>query len=898
MKNPIKANHSCIALLSNPQFLKMSTYNQAPVSTVEELDALFELTCEANEIFRKMDQESVDRIFKAASLAASEARIVLAREAVEETGIGLLEDKVIKNHFAAENIYNKFKDMKTAGVVVEDKVAGFRQIAEPLGTLAGIIPTTNPTSTTIFKCLLALKTRNTIIFSPHPRAKNCTMHAAQIVRDAAIAAGAPANCIGYITTPSIQLSQVLMSHDKTATIIATGGPAMVKAAYSSGNPAIGVGPGNVPCVMDEHCDIEAAVANVLMSKSFDYGVICASEQCVIVMDSIFDKVEAEFRKRGAFVMDAEQKEKVGHVLFPTREGKRYLNPAVVGISPNRIAELAGVECPPRARILMAKIEEVSMEEVWSREKLSPALALIRASSWDNCCELAEGMLKQHGLGHSAAFHTNEHTQQDRIDEFTYRCHVGRVIINSPSAHGGLGDIYNFVMNPSLTLGCGSVGGSSTMENVAPGHLINLKTVAIKRENCLWMRAPPKTYFKFGCLSEAMKDLKQFKKAFIVTDKVLFDLGFVDRVTNELTSYGIPYSVFTDVLPDPNLECCMQCVDRIKACQPDLILALGGGSAMDLMKMARLMYEAPETDFSGCAQRFMDIRKRAYMFPDLLSNPKTFSVCIPTTSGTGSEVTPFAVITDSVAGIKYPLADYNLMPQMAIVDSSLVMSMPKFLAAWTGLDALTHAIEAHVSVLAHEYSTPYALQAIKLVFSYLEESVNTGSRVAREKMHSCATLAGMAFANSFLGICHSMAHKLGQKWHIPHGLANAIMLIPTIQYNATDAPFKQGLFPMYTKACAKARYAEIADYCGISAAGQTDDEKVQALCDRIDGLIAAVGVKRYIKDTRNPPSQEEYEASLDYVAEQAFDDQCTGANPRYPLISELRELLSGAYAPQE
>eukprot|EP00768_Dysnectes_brevis_P005600 gnl/Dysnectes_brevis/410_a452_3902.p1 GENE.gnl/Dysnectes_brevis/410_a452_3902~~gnl/Dysnectes_brevis/410_a452_3902.p1 ORF type:complete len:873 (-),score=395.02 gnl/Dysnectes_brevis/410_a452_3902:108-2726(-) len=867
-----------------------------PVETVEDLNRLYDLAQEANQVFQTMGQTDVDRIFKAAALAANDARVILAKEAVVETGIGLAEDKVIKNNYAAEYIYNKFKDMKTAGIIEQDLTAGLTRIAEPLGTLAGIVPTTNPTSTTIFKCLIALKTRNTIIFSPHPRAKNCTIHAAQIILEAAVAAGAPAHCIGWITKPSIALSQALMSHPKTATILATGGPAMVKAAYSSGNPALGVGPGNVPCVIDETANLRDAVSCVLMSKSFDYGVICASEQAIIVVDEVYDFVEQEFAHRGARILNEEEKEKVGHVLFRTHEGKRYLNPKVVGQAPHVLAEMAGVECDKSARVLMACCSEVSMTEVWSREKLSPTLALFRARDYAHALELSEAMLKQGGLGHTASLHTDESTQE-RVAMFSKVCQTGRIIVNSPSSQGALGDLYNFTLEPSLTLGCGSVGGSATMDNIGPKHLMNVKTVVAKRENTLWFKAPPQVYFKFGCIEEAMKELAAFKRAMIITDKVLFDLGYTERITKQLDKFGAKYALFTDVLPDPNLSCCRDCVAQMEAFAPDLVIALGGGSAMDLMKMARLMYEHPDVDFEGCATRFMDIRKRVYEFPELLSGTKTTSVCIPTTSGTGSEVTPFAVITDEVKGVKYPLADYMLMPQMAIVDSSLVMTMPKFLAAWTGVDALTHAIEAYVSVLANEFTSPQALQAIKMVFQYLSESVNEATKVSREKLHHAATLAGMAFANAFLGICHSMAHKLGQKFHIPHGLANAIMLIPTIRYNATPAPMKQGCFPQYQYPVAVERYGEIADFCGLTTKGMEPMEKVEALVARIEKLYADIHVSRWIKDTRNPPSQEEYEAALDYVAEQAFDDQCTGANPRYPLIADLRGLLSGAYTPE-
>ena len=862
------------------------------VQTVEDLDKLFDLVGQAQEEMLKLNQEQVDKIFRAAAFAANNMRIPLAQEAAEETSIGIVEDKVIKNNFASEYIYNKFKNMKTAGIIEEDTVNGIMTIAEPLGTLAGIIPTTNPTSTAIFKALIALKTRNTIIFSPHPRAAKCTMHACQIVRDAAIAAGAPANCVAYITHPSVELSGILMKHPKTACILATGGGAMVKAAYSSGNPAIGVGPGNCAALIDEYADIQDAVSCVIVGKSFDNGVICASEQAMIVVDQVYDQVKAELEKRGAFILSPEDKIKIGDLILPVNEktGKRALNARVVGRPARELAEAVGIKVPAEhpCRLLVGEFDHVGFDEPFSQEKLMPCCGLYHATDFENAVTVCEAMINLAGRGHTSAIHTS-FERQDRIKYYASRVATGRVIVNSPSTHGALGDIYNFRMEPSLTLGCGSHGGNAVSENVAPKHLLNIKKVAQKRENTLWFKAPPSVYFKYGCLEESLKELYVHKKAFIISDKILFDLGYLDRVTKPLEQNGIRCQIFTDVKPDPDLDCCYSALKGIQSFKPDLLIAVGGGSAMDLMKMARMLYEHPDTDFEGANQRFMDIRKRIYVFPEMREHYKTKSVCIPTTSGTGSEVTSFAVITDEKTGVKYPLADYELMPQMAIVDSSLAMTMPKFLAAWTGLDALTHAIEAYVSILSTEFTAPLCLQACKMVFDNLEESVNQVTKKSREALHHAATIAGMAFSNAFLGINHSLAHKMGQKFHVPHGLANAILLTTVIRYNAVSNPQKMGLFPQYKYPQALERYAEIADFCGFTKPGMTAEEKKEALCDAIDALMAKVGVVPHVSAFRNAPTKEEYFAALPQLSVYAFDDQCTSANPRYPLISEIQEI---------
>lgn len=820
--------------------------------------------------------------------------------AVEDTAIGLAEDKVIKNNYGSEYVYNKYKHEKTCDLIHEDKINGIATYAEPLGILAGIIPTTNPTSTVFYKALLALKTRNCIVFSPHPRAARCTIEAARIVRDAAIAAGAPKNCIGWITKPTVELSGYLMKHPRTSCILATGGPAMVNAAYSSGKPALGVGPGNNCAIVDELCDLKDAVSSIIVSKTFDNGVVCASEQSCVVVESVYEEFKKELAYRGCYLMNAEETDKVGkHCLPLNKNGVCQMNPTTVGTSARSIAEGAGLTIPKEhpCKVLVGEGDHKLISHTYPMglEKLSPVLGLFKAKDFKEAVEIAAKAVHLAGKGHTASIHT-AYQAQDRIDLFSHTLQAGRLLVNQPSALGGIGDLYNFMLAPTLTIGCGSHGGNSVSENVGPKHLLNYKSVTIKRENTLWFKAPPKVYFNKGCLEESLKELFHFKRAFIITDKILVDLGYTDRITKPLKEKNIELTIFHEVVPDPDLACCHKCLDQIKAFKPDLFIALGGGSAMDLMKMVRMIYEHPDVDFDGLAQRFMDIRKRIYEFPELLDMKKckTYTVCVPTTSGTGSEVTPFAVITDNQKGVKYPLADYQLMPQMAIVDSSLAMTMPDFLTAWTGIDALTHALEAYVSILATEFTQPIALQACKLIFENLEESVTKKTEKAREAMHNAATLAGMSFANAFLGICHSMAHKLGQKFHIPHGLANAICLPRVIQFNATDAPTKMAAFPQYKYPVAIKRYAEVADYCGLSKVGQTDEQKVKALIDAIYDLYKKVNVSPFIKDFRNAPSKEDYMGALDYLALQAFDDQCTGANPRYPLIAELRELFSQIY----
>lgn len=877
-----------------------------PVETPEQLDQLMELALQAHFEFLKLDQKKVDEIFFRAAMAANNNRIPLAEMAVKDTGMGLVEDKVIKNNFAAEYIYNKYKHEVTCGIIEEDKINGQITYAEPLGILAGIVPTTNPTSTAIFKSLVALKTRNCIIFSPHPRAAKSTIAAARIVRDAAIAAGAPKNCIGWITKPSIELSGRLMKHRLTSCILATGGPGMVAAAYSSGNPALGVGPGNNCCIVDELADIKDAVSSIIQSKTFDYGMICATEQSAVVVESVYDKFVAEMKYRGCYFMTPEETEKVGNYILPLNaRGECQVNPAVVGLNARVIAEKAGInvpaECPCKVLVGEADWHKISKQYPMALEKLTTVLGLFKAKDFKEAVEICKTCVHLAGKGHTASIHT-QYGARDRIEYFAHTVQAGRLIVNQPSAQGGLGDIYNFTTNPSLTLGCGSHGKNSVSENVTLKHLLNYKRVTIKRENCLWFKAPPKVYFRYGCLKAALKELSngRFKRCFFITDKILYELGYTDWVVKPLEKAGLTCDYFFDVAPDPDLSCCERCLEHVNKFKPDLFIALGGGSAMDLMKMVRLMYEHNDIDFNGLAQRYMDIRKRIYEFPELLDMKKckTYSVCIPTTSGTGSEVTPFAVITDDKLHVKYPLADYMLTPQMAIVDSSLAMTMPAFLGAWCGIDALTHAIEAYVSTLATEYTKPISLRAAKLVFDYLDESINKVTKKAREQVHIAATLAGMAFSNAFLGLNHSIAHKLGQRFHIPHGLANAICLVPVIRYNSAEAPTRMGTFPQYKYPQAQHRYAEIADYCGLTKPEMNDAEKTEALCQGILNLMKAVHVSPWIKDFRNAPKKEEYFESLDYLSWYAFDDQCTGANPRYPLMSEIKEILKLLWGPAE
>ncbi|MEC4984914.1 MAG: bifunctional acetaldehyde-CoA/alcohol dehydrogenase [Oscillatoria sp. PMC 1068.18] len=856
------------------------------VTNLQELETLIQRVKTAQAQYATYTQQQVDEIFKKAALAANAARIPLAKMAVAETGMGIVEDKVIKNHFASEIIYNKYKHEKTCGVIEADKHYGIQKLAEPVGILAGIVPTTNPTSTAIFKALIALKTRNGIIFSPHPRAKECTITAAKTVLEAAVAAGAPADIIGWIDEPTVPISQGLMQHSDINLILATGGPGMVKAAYSSGKPSLGVGAGNTPAVIDETADIRVAVSSILLSKTFDNGMICASEQAVVVVDEVYEAVKQEFADRGAYFLNAEEAEKIRAVLI--KEGR--LNAAIVGQPVTKIAELAGFEVAEGTKVLIGEAAEVSVDEAFAYEKLSPVLGMYRLPDFKAAVATARELIAFGGRGHTSVLYTAP-ANEDRILYFESQLPTGRVLINTPSSQGAIGDLYNFKLDPSLTLGCGTWGGNSVSENVTVHHLLNIKTVSERRENMLWFRVPPKIYFKYGCLPVALRDLVGKKRAFLITDKPLFDMGMLKEVTEVLDEIGIEHQVFYDVQPDPDLTTINQGVAEINSFQPDVIIAFGGGSPMDAAKIMWLMYEHPEVEFAGIATRFMDIRKRVYELPPL--GNKAMMVAIPTTSGTGSEVTPFAVVTDDRTGIKYPLADYALTPNMAIVDPELVLNMPKKLTAYGGIDALTHALEAYVSVLATEFTGGLALEAIALLMEYLPRSYQKGASdpVAREKVHYAATIAGMAFANAFLGICHSMAHKLGSTFHLPHGLANALMISHVIRYNATDAPFKQAIFPQYEYPHAKERYAKIADHLHLG--GDTIDEKVEKLVAAIENLKQQVDIPLTIKDALHGEDREFYE-QLEELSEQAFDDQCTGANPRYPLIRDLKELFVLAY----
>ena len=856
------------------------------VTTLEELEALISKVKEAQTQYASYSQKQVDAIFKKAALAANMNRIPLAKMAIQETGMGVQEDKVIKNHFASEMIYNKYKNEKTCGVIESDAHYGIQKLAEPLGILAGIVPTTNPTSTAVFKALIALKTRNAIIFSPHPRAKHCTIEAAKIVRDAAIEAGAPENIIGWIDEPTIELSQALMKHPNINLILATGGPGMVKAAYSSGKPSLGVGAGNTPAVIDETSNIPMAVSSILISKTFDNGMICASEQSVIVVDEVYDKVRQEFQERGAYFLTPEETEKLRSLLIV--EGR--INPKIVGQSVEKLAEMAGIEEAKNAKVLIGEVSEISLEEAFAYEKLSPVLAMYHAQDFEQATTKAQELISLGGRGHTSVLYTAPQNHS-RILHFESKLTTGRVLINTPSSQGAIGDLYNFKLDPSLTLGCGTWGGNSVSENVAPHHLLNIKTVSERRENMLWFRVPPKIYFKYGCLPVALQDLKGKKRAFIVTDKPLFDMGLLKEITEVLDEMEIDHQVFYDVEPDPKLATINKGVEQLNSFQPDVIISFGGGSPMDAAKIMWLMYEHPEVEFEGVATRFMDIRKRVYDLPPL--GEKATMVAIPTTSGTGSEVTPFAVVTDEKTGIKYPLADYALTPNMAIVDPELVLHLPKRLTAYGGIDALTHALEAYVSVIATEFTQGLALEAVELLFKYLPNAYKYGANdpIAREKVHYAATIAGMAFANSFLGICHSMAHKLGATFHVPHGLANALMISHVIRYNSTDAPFKQAIFPQYEYPHAKERYARLADY--LKLGGETLDEKVENLVNAIEKLKAEVEIPLTIKETLQGEDRDFYE-KLENLAEQAFDDQCTAANPRYPLIKDMKELYVLAY----
>ena len=857
------------------------------VTNAQELTARIKQLREAQKKFATYTQEQVDEIFRQAALAANHNRIKLAKLAVEETGMGIVEDKVVKNNFAAEYIYNQYKDMKTCGVLEEDKTSGITKVAEPIGVIAAIVPTTNPTSTAIFKCLIALKTRNAIIISPHPRAKNATIEAARIVLEAAVKAGAPEGIIGWIDQPSVELSQNVMRESDI--ILATGGPAMVKAAYSSGRPALGVGAGNTPAIIDETAHIKMAVNSILLSKTFDNGVICASEQSIVVLEQVYDEVKKELAERGAYILKGEEIDKVRKVILNEKGG---LNADMVGQSAYKIAQMAGVNVPESAKVLVGEVTSVELEEPFSHEKLSPVLAMYKAKSFEEALDKADRLIELGGMGHTSVLYTDQVKNRDRVLTFGERMKTARTLINMPAAQGAIGDLFNFKLAPSLTLGCGSWGGNSVSENVGPKHLINVKSIAERRENMLWFRVPEKTYFKYGCLPVALAELGDMgkKKAFIVTDKVLFEMGYTNKVTEVLESQGIQYKIFSDVEPDPTLRCARAGAAEMTSFQPDVIISLGGGSAMDAAKIMWVMYEHPEVNFHDLAMTFMDIRKRIYRFPTM--GQKAMMVSIATSAGTGSEVTPFAVITDEETGIKYPLADYELTPDMAIVDAELMMTSPKGLTACAGIDVLVHSIEAYVSIMASEYTNGLALEAIRLVFKYLPDAYNEGTTniKAREKMAHASCMAGMAFSNAFLGINHSMAHKLGAFHHLPHGMANSLVMKEVIKFNATDAPTKQAAFAQYKYPNAAWRYAKIADHLGLG--GNTEAEKVELLLKAIDELQNKVNMPKTIKDAG--VSEVKFFETLDEMVEQAFDDQCTGANPRYPLMSELKEMYITSY----
>lgn len=856
------------------------------VTSVEELKQKMDEMKRAQKVFATYTQEMVDEIFRQAAMAANNARIILAKMAVEETGMGVVEDKVIKNHFASEYIYNKYKDEKTCGVIERDESFGIVKVAEPVGIIAAIIPTTNPTSTAIFKSLIALKTRNGIIFSPHPRAKKSTIAAARIILEAAVKAGAPKDIISWIDEPSVDLSQLVMK--EADMILATGGPGMVRAAYSSGKPAIGVGPGNTPVIIDETAHIKMAVSSVLLSKTFDNGVICASEQAVIVIDQVYEKVKQEFIERNAYILNEDEKDKLRGVILVDNS----INAAIVGQSAYKIAQLAGVEVPQTTKVLIGEVESVELEEAFSHEKLSPILAMYHASSFEEALQKATRLVELGGFGHTSVLYTDQIKSKHRMDQFGATMKTGRTIINMPSAHGAIGDIYNFKLTPSLTLGCGTWGGNSVSDNVGVRNLLNIKNVAQRRENMLWFRVPDKIYFKYGCLGVALNELQHMgkKKAFIVTDKVLFQLGYVELVTKNLDEMDIEYKIYYDVEPDPTLATAKKGAIEMQGFLPDVIIAIGGGSPMDAAKIMWVLYEHPQVRFEDLAMRFMDIRKRVYPFPKL--GNKAMMISIPTSAGTGSEVTPFAVVTDESSGIKYPLADYELTPNMAIIDAELMAHMPKGLTAASGIDALTHAIEAYVSVLASEYTNGLALEAIRLIFKYLPQAYLEGADniKAREKMAHASTMAGMAFANAFLGVCHSMAHKLGAMHHVPHGVANGLLINEVIRFNAVDAPRKQAAFPQYKYPNAKWRYCVISDYLQLN--GTNEDDKIERLINAINELKDKVNIPKSISDFG--VSKDKFYASLDEMCESAFDDQCTGANPRYPLICEIKQMYINAF----
>ena len=842
---------------------------------------------EAQAVFATYSQEQVDKIFRAAAIAANKQRIPLAKMAVEETGMGVVEDKVIKNHYAAEYIYNAYKNTKTCGVVEEDKAYGIKKIAEPIGVVAAVIPTTNPTSTAIFKTLISLKTRNGIIISPHPRAKKSTIAAAKVVLEAAVEAGAPEGIIGWIDIPSLEMTTLLMK--EADIILATGGPGMVKSAYSSGKPALGVGAGNTPAIIDDTADILLAVNSIIHSKTFDNGMICASEQSVIVLDKVYKKVKDEFLARGCYFLKKGEIDKVRKTIIINGA----LNAKIVGQPAYKIAQLAGVTVPETTKVLIGEVESVDISEEFAHEKLSPVLAMYKAKDFGDALDKAEHLIADGGYGHTSSVYLNPITEQAKLAEFGERMKTCRILVNTPSSQGGIGDLYNFKLAPSLTLGCGSWGGNSVSENVGVKHLLNIKTVAERRENMLWFRAPEKVYFKKGCLPVALDELKTVmgkKKAFIVTDSFLYNNGYTKPIEDKLDEMGIQHTCFYEVAPDPTLQCARKGTDQMTQFQPDTIIAIGGGSAMDAAKIMWVMYEHPDVDFSDMAMDFMDIRKRIYTFPKM--GEKAYFIAIPTSAGTGSEVTPFAIITDADTGVKWPLADYQLLPNMAIVDADMMMTAPKGLTSASGIDAVTHALEAYASIMATDYTDGLAIRALQMIFQYLPRAYDNGMNdpVAREKMGNAATMAGMAFANAFLGVCHSMAHKLGAFHHLPHGIANALLIDHVLRFNAAEVPTKMGTFSQYDHPHTLERYCEVADALGVT--GKTNEEKLENLIAKLDELKEHIGIKKTIRDYG--VDEKYFLDTLDEMVEQAFNDQCTGANPRYPLMSEIKEMYLKAY----
>ncbi len=862
-------------------------YEYPIVDSVEQLEKALAKARAAQQEFASFSQDQVDAIFRAAAVAANQARIPLAKMAVEETGMGIVEDKVIKNHFASEYIYNAYKDSKTCGVISRNEAFGTMQIAEPLGVIAAVIPTTNPTSTAIFKTLITLKTRNGIIISPHPRAKKSTIEAARIVAEAAYRAGAPEGLIGWIDVPSLEMTNMIMK--EADIILATGGPGMVKAAYSSGKPALGVGAGNTPAIIDSSADVVQAVNSIIHSKTFDNGMICASEQSVIVLDKVYKAVKAEFEERGCYFLKDKEIDKVRKTIIINGS----LNAKIVGQSAYTIAKLSGVKVPEATKILIGEVESVELSEEFAHEKLSPVLAMYRAKTFEDAVVKAERLIADGGYGHTSSVYLNAVTEREKIDVMASRMKTCRILVNTPSSHGGIGDLYNFNLVPSLTLGCGSWGGNSVSENVGIKHLLNIKTVAERRENMLWFRTPQKVYMKKGCLPVALDELGSImgkKRAFIVTDSFLFKNGYTKCITNKLDEMGITHTTFFEVEPDPSLASAKQGAKAMLAFEPDCIIAIGGGSAMDAAKIMWVLYEHPEANFMDMAMRFCDIRKRIYPFPKM--GEKAYFVAVPTSAGTGSEVTPFAVITDETSGVKYPLADYELLPNMAIVDADLMMSAPKGLTAASGIDVVTHALEAYASVMATDFTDGMAIRALQMSFAYLPRCYDNGFNdpEAREKMAHAATMAGMAFANAFLGVCHSMAHKLGAFHHIPHGIANALMLEQVMRFNAVEVPTKMGTFPQYEYPHTRARYAEVAVALGCK--GKTDADKLEALIAKINELKAQIGVPNSIREYG--VAEDVFLEQLDAMTEQAFDDQCTGANPRYPLMQEIKQMYLNAY----